>query len=131
MKKNGVLSAEQAPSLNKDAEIVLSRHLQSFIDNDLDTLMSDYTEQSVLITHQQTCKGIQQIRAFFTEIMKFFPKNQSSFDLDKLETNNELVFIVWHATTPSLEVPLATDTFIIREGKIQKQTFAGQMNFLS
>jgi len=131
MKKSTVLSDEQLTSVSKDVENVLSRHLQSFINNDLEALMSDYTEQSVLITHDQTYSGTQEIKAFFTELMKYFPKNQSNFDLDKLVTNEELVFIVWHATTPTLEVPLGTDTFLIKQGKIYQQTFAGQLNFLN
>jgi hypothetical protein len=45
--------------------------------------------------------------------------------------SDELVFIVWHATTPSLEVALGTDTFLIKRGKINRQTFAGQMKFLN
>jgi hypothetical protein len=130
--KSTVLPNEQVSSaLSKDSENVLLRHLHSFGNNDLEALMSDYTEQSVLITHEQTYKGIREIKAFFTELMNHFPKEHSNFKLDKLVVSDELVFIVWQATTPSLEVPLATDTFLIKRGKIYQQTFAGQMQFLS
>jgi hypothetical protein len=37
------------------------------------------------------------------------------------------VFIVWHAKTPTLHVPLASDTFLVKDGKIHRQTFVGQM----
>ena len=131
MNKSAVLADEQVSSvLSRESETVLLRHLHSFVENDLETLLSDYTEESILITHEQTYTGVPQIRAFFTELMKYFPNDHSNFSLDKMVTEDELVFIVWHATTPSLEVPLGTDTFIIKNGKIQQQTFAGQLNFL-
>ena len=132
MSKNAVLSDEQVLSAaGKASEKVLLSHLQSFATNDLDALMSDYTEQSVLITHEQTYSGVQEIRSFFVELLTHFPKNRSNFNLDKLVVKDELVYIVWHATTPSLEVPLGTDTFVVKQGKIYQQTFAGQLNFFN
>lgn len=128
--KSTVLS--KAPSaLSKESENVLLHHLHSFASNDLELLMSDYTDQSILITLEQTYNGPREIRAFFTELMNHFPKDHSDFTLDKLVSSEELVFIVWHATTPSLEVSLGTDTFVIKEGKILQQTFAGIMKFLN
>lgn len=130
--KSTILSDEPVPSaLSELSENVLVRHLNSFNHNDLETLMADYTEQSVLITHDAIYSGIEEIRSFFVELMNHFPKNYSNFELDKLVINDELAFIIWHATTPSLEVPLGTDTFIIKGGKIHQQTFAGQLKFLN
>lgn len=130
--KSTVLSNEQVLSaLSKDSENVLLRHLHSFGNNDLEALMSDYTEQSVLITHDKTYNGPEEIKTFFTELMTHFPKEDSNFRLEKLVVNDELGFIVWQASTPSLQVSLGTDTFLIKRGKIYQQTFAGQMKFLN
>jgi len=128
--KSTVLS-KASSALSGESENVLLHHLHSFASNDLETLMSDYTEQSILITQDQTYKGIGEIRTFFAELMDHFPKDRSNFMLDKLVASDELVFIVWHATTPSLQVSLGTDTFLIKSGKIYRQTFAGQMKFLN
>jgi hypothetical protein len=35
--------------------------------------------------------------------------------------------MVWKATTPTLEFKYATDTFIIVDGKIVSQTYAGDV----
>ena len=130
--KSTSLTDHRIPSaLSKESEDVVLNHLHSFASNDLDILMGDYTEQSILITHEETYSGKEQIRAFFAEMLEHFPTDLSDFKLDKLVSDDELVFIVWHATTPSLEVALGTDTFAIREGKIVKQTFAGKMRFLN
>lgn len=129
--KSEILSDEQLTSvLSKESENVLSRHLNSFANHDLESLMGDYTEQSVLITHDAIFSGVKEIHRFFTDLLTHFPKQHSSFVLDKQVINDELGFIVWHGKTPSLEVLLGTDTFIIKKGKIHRQTFAGQLNFL-
>jgi hypothetical protein len=46
----------------------------------------------------------------------------------KVIVNDGLAFITWHAKTPSLDVSLGSDTFIIKDGKISQQTFVGQLN---
>ena len=130
--KSTILPGQRvSSSLSSESEDVLLHHLHSFISNDLDKLMGDYTPESILITHQETYNGPDEIRAFFTELMDHFPANESDFKLDKLVSDGELVFIVWHATTPTLEVALGTDTFVIKKNKIVKQTFAGKMRFLN
>lgn len=120
-----------ASALSELSEKVLQRHLSSFNRNDLEMLMLDYTDKSVLITHDAIYSGINEIRAFFVGLMNHFPQGCSSFELDKLVIRGELAFIVWHGATPSLEVAFGTDTFIIKDGKIHQQTFAGQLKFLS
>ena len=110
---------------------VVMHHLSSFLDNDLEAVMSDYTKESVLITQAATYTGLQEIKAFLAGLMTNFPKQKSSLALDKMVVNDGLVYIVWHAETPSLEVPLGADTFIIKEGNIFRQTFVGQLKFIN
>jgi ketosteroid isomerase-like protein len=120
----------KATALNDASRNIVMHHLGSFQDNDLEAVIADYTNESILITQDRTYKGPAEIKDFFAGLMTHFPKQKSSFELDKVVVNNELVYIVWHATTPSLDVALGTDTFIIRDGKIYQQTFAGQMKFI-
>jgi ketosteroid isomerase-like protein len=123
-------AAAKTTTLNDASKNIIMHHLSSFQDNDLEAVIADYTNESVLITQDGTYKGPKEIKRFFATLMTHFPKQQSSFELDKVVVNDELVYIVWHATTPSLDVTLGTDTFIIRGGKIYQQTFAGQMKFI-
>ena len=104
-------------------------HLSSFVENDLDAVISDYTDESILITPDSIYMGPAEIRAFFVGLMVHFPKGQSSFELDKIVAKDEMVYIVWHAKTPSVTVPLASDTFVLRGGKIHQQTFIGEFEY--
>jgi hypothetical protein len=117
------------PILNDASRNVLMRHLGFFLDNDLKCLLSDYTNESVLITQEAIHTGPAEIKIFFEGLMKHFPKKKSNLQLDKLEVCDELVFIVWHATTPSVHVRFGSDTFIIKEDKIRQQTFVGHLEF--
>jgi predicted SnoaL-like aldol condensation-catalyzing enzyme len=118
-------------SLSDASENIVKRHLNSFLNNKLEVLMSDYTNESVLITQEGTYSGLEEIRHFFVGLSMHFPKQKSSIELDSLVAHNDLVYIVWHAKTPTLDVPIGSDTFIIKEGKIYRQTFAGQLNFIN
>ena len=109
---------------------VVMHHLNSFLDNNLEALLSDYTNESVLITQAATYSGLQEIRVFFVGLSMHFPQQKSNLVLDKVVANDDLVYIVWHANTPSLLVPIGSDTFIIKDDKIYQQTFVGQLNFI-
>ena len=131
--KNTFQSEESTQSPLSDAsKNLLMNHLNTFQDNDLETLMSDYTNESVLITEEATYTGLEEIELFFVELISHFPKQKSTFQLDKMVVVNDgLAFITWHAKTPSLDVPLGSDTFIIKDGKIYQQTFVGQLNYIN
>lgn len=117
-------------SISENSRQMLMHHLSSFQENDLEAVMSDYTNESIFITQLDTFKGLEEIKAFFAGLMIHFPKEQSSFELDKIVVEGKLGFIAWHAKTPSLHVPLGSDTFIIKDDKIYQQTFVGQMEFI-
>ncbi len=112
-------------------EQLLTHHLGSFQDNDLDALMSDYTEESVLITGDATFTGPAGIRSFFAGLIPLFPTGSTRLELDRMVVIDDLLFIVWHANTPTLKVTLGTDTLLVKDGKIHRQTFVGQMEQIS
>ncbi|NVK52856.1 MAG: nuclear transport factor 2 family protein [Flavobacteriaceae bacterium] len=112
---------------NKTKDIVI-HHMDSFYDNDIDALMSDYTEESIIMTLEQTFKGLKEIRLFITEFITYFPKGKTILVLDKLSVENDLGYVVWHAHTPNIKISLGSGTFILKNGKILKQTFVGQLD---
>lgn len=122
---NNALSARK--DLSKD---LLQSHLNSFLENNLDALITDYTNESILIAQDTSYTGIEEIKGFFAGLIPHFPKQKSSFELDKTVIKDDLIYIVWHGKTPSLDVPFATDTFIVKNGKIRQQTFAGQLIYI-
>ena len=104
---------------------ILDHHWNTFQANDLDGVMADYTEESVLITPDKTVAGLKDLRDHFATVFTLFPKDSTTLRLDKSVINKDVAYIIWSAEAPKIDISYGTDTFIIRDGKIVRQTFAG------
>ena len=106
---------------------VLYHYWAKFGEGDVEEILKDYTEDSILLHPDGVVKGLQQLKEFFTEIFKTFVPGDYSFEMKRQEVHADVAYIVWKAETPELVVELGTDTFIVRDSKIAVQTFAGHM----
>jgi len=104
---------------------VLQHHWDVFKANDLEETMKDYTEESILVTPDKTYRGLEEIRANFVAAFKAFPKDSSTLTLNKSLAVKDIGYIIWGAATPTFQLVYATDTFIVQNGKIVRQTYAG------
>jgi ketosteroid isomerase-like protein len=110
-------------------EEVLARHWRDFQAGDVEAIMADYAADAVLISTMGTLKGHAQIREAFGSIFShLFPPGASTLKLEKQVVEGETAYIVWSGSAPKFDVPFATDTFWIRDGKIAVQTFAAKMD---
>ena len=102
---------------------VLNHHLSCFAEGKLDDLLSDYDASSVLFTMDGALKGPNEIRPLFDE----FAKPGASFDMKTQLVDGEAAYIVWSAETADNTYEVATDTFVVREGKIAYQSLAAKI----
>jgi hypothetical protein len=101
-------------------EGVLRNHLRA-AKIGVDAVMQDYTDDSVLITHHATYRGLAEIRRFFTALFEELPAGFfDQLKMTRQEIVGEVAYILWERK-PILSQ--ATDTFVVREGKILFQTF--------
>ena len=101
-------------------EAVLRNHLRS-ARSGVDAVMDDYTDRSVLVTDQATYRGRAEIRQFFTALFESLPSG--FFDTMRMrreEVTGDFAYIVWDREPI---ISRATDTFVVRDGKILFQTF--------
>ena len=108
-------------------QAILDHHLQAFGAGDLDEIMADYTSDSVLLTPHGVLRGPEAIRELFVGMFAEFAKPGASFAMATTEVVDDMAYIVWSAETADNVYELGTDTFVIRDGKIQQQTFAGKI----
>ena len=102
-------------------EATLSHHLQAFSEG-IDAIMGDYTESSVLFTPDGPLAGLEPIRAFFDGFLRTSPPELlRAMTLVRQDIRGDVAYILWKAEP---FIPLATDTFVIRGGKIAAQSFA-------
>ena len=102
-------------------EAVLQNHLRA-AKIGVDAVMQDYTDQSVLITHDRTYRGLSEIRGFFTALFSALPAGFfDALQMQRQEIVGEVAYILWERKP---QIARATDTFVVRNGKILVQTFA-------
>lgn len=104
---------------------VLEHHWEAFQANDLEGTMTDYTEQSILVTPDKTFTGLDEIRANFVGAFGAFPRDSSTLKLNKSVVTQDIGYIIWEADAPKFNLTFGTDTFIVQDGKIVRQTYAG------
>lgn len=112
----------------RTARQVLDHHLGALSVGDLDAILSDYTDDSIVIGPDGALKGRQPIRGFFEAVLaSLFKPGTYEFRIDTLHLLDDVVYLVWHAKCASADIVFAADTFLIRGGKIAVQTFAAKI----
>lgn len=122
----GSCSSNSSKNISQEnTKEVLEHHWVAFKENDLEAVMADYTEESILITPDSTYKGIDAIRENFKRAFVAFPREQDPLQLNQTVIEEDVAYIIWQANTSDSDLSFATDTFIIRDGKIIRQTYGG------
>ena len=99
---------------------MLEHHLGAFAKG-LDEILKDYSASSVILTHDKRYRGVAEIRGFFDGFLKSVkPGFWEAFKISAQAIDGDVAYLVWEARP---FVNLATDTLVVRGGKIAVQTF--------
>jgi ketosteroid isomerase-like protein len=110
-----------------NVETVITHHLAAAERGDVDSMMTDYAADAVLITPDTAITGKRAIRAVFQRLVggNSAPGGSAgALQVQKQVFKRNVGYLLWvqHAGTPD-EVH-GSDTFFIRDGKIVAQTVA-------
>lgn len=108
---------------SNDTESVVQNHLQAFLQQKgIEAILRDYDDDARFLSEMKTYNGKREIRRFFETFIASLPPNAlDRFLLRTLRVEGEIAYITWSVGDG---VPLGTDTFVVRDGKIVSQTFA-------
>jgi hypothetical protein len=120
------MNLEQKNGITAATQDVLTHHLNCF--GSLSGTMADYTAESRFFTPDGLLGGPEAIRRFFVRLFEEFAKPGMSFEMLRQDVDGDTAYIVWKAGTADNRFELGTDTFIVRNGKIVTQTFAGKIS---
>src|SRR5580704_1074132 len=120
------MNQEQNNGVTAATQDVLTHHLSSF--GDLAGTLADYTDESRFFTPDGLLRGPEAIRRFFAKLFEEFAKPGMSFEMLRQEVDGDAAYIVWKAETADNRFELGSDTFIVQNGKIVMQTFAGKIS---
>jgi len=106
---------------------VLDRHLNAFAKYDLAGILADYSSDAVLFTPDGPLRGPAEIKPVFRALVSEFAKPGSSFTVQHRSIEGDHGYILWVGETADNAYEFATDTFVVRNGKIVAQSFAAKI----
>ena len=106
---------------------VLDHHLECFGKGDLEGILSDYAPGAVLFTSDGPLKGANAIKPLFLALIAEFGKPGAAFKMKQQSVEGDYGYILWAAETADNVYEMATDTFVVRNGKIVAQSFTGKI----
>ena len=111
----------------RSTQDVFDHHLACFAAGDLEGILSDFFEQSVVMTPLGLLRGPSEIRPFFEAVLAEFGEPGTQFTAHQTFVEGDCAFITWDAETSANRYEAANDTFVIRDGRIAVQTFSAKI----
>jgi ketosteroid isomerase-like protein len=106
---------------------VLDHHLRCFGEGNLEGILADYSPDAVLFMPTGPLKGLTAIKPVFQAIFSEFGRPGATFAMHQLSVEGDYAYILWAAETADNRYEAATDTFVVRDGKIIAQSFAAKI----
>lgn len=106
---------------------VIDNHVRRFREGDIDGILADYSTDAILLTPRGTLRGRSEIKTLFKTLLAEFGKPGASETVHTAIFEGDYAYLIWSGETADNLYELATDTFIIRNGKIAVQSFAAKI----
>ena len=106
---------------------VVDHHLKCFGEGDLEGILADYAPDAVLFTANGPLSGPAEIRPFFQAVLAEFGQPGTTFKMNLQTIVSEFGYFLWTAETADNIYEMATDTLVVRHGKIVCQSFAAKI----
>ena len=111
-----------------DTRAILNHQYEAFGAGDAEEVVKDFAEDAVLITADRVFRGREAIRAAYGELFAgLFKPGTYDFTLDAEHVEGDIAYIAWRLTGATANVPLGSDTFVVRDGKIIAQAYTAKV----
>ncbi len=99
---------------------IFAHHVQALGAEDLDAIVSDYSDDAVFITPDGIRRGQDGVREAFVKLIGDVP--QAKWELPTELFENDVMLLEWKAESEKAKVEDGIDTFVFRDGLIRVQT---------
>lgn len=107
---------------------IFKRHVAAFTSGNLDAVLTDFTDRSVVITPDGVFEGRERIRAVYEGLLAEFGVidngDSPGITVDALHVRHDTLLISWHAESTRRVFAFGTDTFICKGGNFERQSIA-------
>ena len=104
------------------------RHVAAFTSGNLDAVLNDFGEHSVVVAPDGVFEGRERICALYQNLLAEFGRidrgDSPGLTFDVLHVRHDTLFIAWHAESKHHVFPFGTDTFICDGDRFQRQSIA-------
>jgi hypothetical protein len=107
-------------STDRTPQEVFQHHGEVLMAEDIDGIVSDYTEDALFITPDGVLKGKDGVREGFVKLTGDLPG--ASWDLPTQIFEDDILLLEWKAESENVKVEDGIDTFVFRDGLIRVQT---------
>jgi ketosteroid isomerase-like protein len=106
---------------------VVENHIQRFREGDLEGVLEDFSPEAVVFTPSGTLKGKSEIKTLFQNLLEEFGKAGASETVRTAIFEGNYAYLIWSGETGDNNYEFATDTLVVRNGKIVMQSFAAKV----
>lgn len=99
---------------------VFQHHGEVLMAEDLDGIVSDYTDDALFITPAGVKHGKAGVREGFVQLLGDIP--QARWELPTQVFEDDILLLEWKAESEKTKVEDGIDTFVFRDGMIRVQT---------
>ena len=105
--------------MTRTPEEVFAHHGQELGAGNLEGIVSDYTDDAILIVNKKVYRGKDGARQVFTQLLTDLPS--AAWQLDTVFAG-DVLYLEWSATGGGRKAEHAVDTFIFENGMCRVQT---------
>jgi hypothetical protein len=99
---------------------VFQHHAEALGAEDLDGIVSDYSDDALFITPEGVKRGKDGVREGFEKLLADLPG--ATWELPTQIYEDDILLLEWKADSQSTRVEDGIDTFVFRDGLIRVQT---------
>ncbi|MGV0627665.1 nuclear transport factor 2 family protein [Mycolicibacter minnesotensis] len=103
---------------------IFDHHIEALIARDVDELLVDYADDSVLITAAGVAQGTAGIRAAFSQLSAALA--DAAFEIKSQTYHEDVLLLEWTLDAPAFAVD-GVDTFVFGADSIRVQTISQQV----
>ena len=112
---------------NDTAEKFAADRLALFGKGDAAGLIAQYAEDAIVITPMGVLRGRDQIKGMIDGIIGEFAQPGVTFNLQTRNAEGDVVAFTWNAVTASNTYDLGAETYFLKDGMVEYQTFAAKV----
>ncbi|WAJ45070.1 nuclear transport factor 2 family protein [Mycobacterium sp. Aquia_216] len=106
--------------MTRTPQEIFAHHGEALAAGDLDEIVADYADDSVVISPGGVARGKDAIRDVFANLLADLPN--ADWDLKTQFFDGDVLFLEWTADSALSRVDDGVDTFVFRGGVIRAQT---------